>query len=82
TVTAAPGKGEVRFTPTEFRQLTVRDPKLWWPNGYGDPALHDLKIELAANGQPSDTRALRFGIREVSYDLSLFDHVGQLRRVN
>jgi hypothetical protein len=82
TVTAQPGTGEIRFTPSEFRQLTVRNPKLWWPNGYGDPALHDLKIELATNGQPSDSRSLRFGIREVSYDLSLFDHLGQLRRVN
>ncbi|MHA6718715.1 glycosyl hydrolase 2 galactose-binding domain-containing protein [Sphingomonas sp. RS6] len=82
TVNAAPGKSEVRLAPSEFRQLTVRDPKLWWPNGYGDPALHDLSIDLAANGQSSDTRRLRFGIREVSYDLSLFDHAGQLRRVN
>lgn len=82
TVTAAPGIGEMRFAPSEFRQLTVRNPRLWWPNGYGDPALHDLKIDLAANGQPSDARSLRFGIREVSYDLSLFDHLGQLRRVN
>jgi hypothetical protein len=82
TVAAAPGVSEISFTPREFPQLVVRNPRLWWPNGYGDAALHDLQIDALDNGQASDTRSLRFGIREVSYDLSLFDHDGRLRRVN
>ena len=35
-----------------------------------------------AGGQASDRKTVRFGIREVSYDLSLFDSKGALRRVN
>ncbi|UVO50563.1 glycoside hydrolase family 2 [Sphingomonas sp. SUN019] len=82
TVTAAPGRTDVRFTPTEFSQLTIAKPRLWWPNGYGDPALYDITYEVRDGGALSDTKRDRFGIREVSYDLSLFDRAGALRRVN
>jgi hypothetical protein len=34
------------------------------------------------DGAVSDRAETRFGIREVSYDLSLMDHAGALRRVN
>lgn len=82
TVTAPTGRSEVRFTPTEFRQLRVANPKLWWPNGYGDPHLYDISYEVRDGGGVSDSRKDRFGIREVSYDLALFDQAGALRRVN
>jgi hypothetical protein len=82
TVTAPPGETEVTLSPTEFRQLRVLHPRLWWPNGYGEPYLHGLNLTASVGGTLSDTRSLRFGIREVSYDLSLFDSAGNLRRVN
>src|SRR4051812_11153382 len=82
TAVAPPGRSIVHFAPAEFPQLTVRGPKLWWPNGYGDPALHSMRIEALDGDRPSDSRTIRFGIREVSYDLSLFDSGGRLRRVN
>lgn len=81
TLTAAPGETTVTFSPTTDPALHIPNPHLWWPNGYGDPALYTLTLSAAANGQPSDTRSLRFGIREVSYELALFDHAGSLNRV-
>ncbi|OYQ37300.1 glycoside hydrolase family 2 [Niveispirillum lacus] len=75
------GGGTVILSPAEFAQLSVKNPKLWWPNGYGEPTLHDMKVSVAANGQTSDTRDIRFGIREVTYELSLMDQKGALRRV-
>ncbi|MBX9885981.1 MAG: glycoside hydrolase family 2, partial [Novosphingobium sp.] len=80
-VTAAPGETTVTFSPATDPALHLANPRLWWPNGYGDPALYSLTLGAAANGQPSDTRSLRFGIREVSYELSLFDSTGRLNRV-
>jgi hypothetical protein len=62
--------------------LRVRNPRLWWPNGYGEPALHNLQLTALDRASPSDRKTVRFGIREVSYDLSLFDSKGRLRRVN
>lgn len=81
TITAQPGETEVAFAPKTFPQLHILHPKLWWPNGYGAPNLHDLTLSAAVNGAVSDSKSLRFGIREVSYDLSLFDAKGTLRRV-
>lgn len=79
--TLQPGAGTVSLTPGEFPQLVVKNPKLWWPNGYGEPALHDLKVTVAANGAASDSQDVRFGIRQVTYELSLMDQKGDLRRV-
>jgi hypothetical protein len=55
-------------TTVTFAPVTVRDPKLWWPNGYGDPNLHDLTVTATAGGKVSDRRTARFGIREFAYD--------------
>jgi beta-galactosidase/beta-glucuronidase len=82
SVTAPSGRSEVRFAPSEFRQLTVAKPKLWWPNGYGDAHLYDIAYSVSDASGVSDTKRDRFGIREVSYDLGLFDHAGAIRRVN
>ncbi|MEH3101283.1 glycosyl hydrolase 2 galactose-binding domain-containing protein [Sphingomonas adhaesiva] len=82
TVTAPTGRSEVKFTPTEFAQLKVANPKLWWPNGYGEAHLYNATYQVSDASGVSDSKAGRFGIREVSYDLSLFDAKGQARRVN
>jgi hypothetical protein len=76
-----PGAGEVSFTPAEFPQLTLKNPRLWWPNGYGDPALYHLALTASVAGVPSDAQQLRFGVRHVTYEFSLFDSAGRLRRV-
>ena len=82
TVTAPTGRSDVRFTPADFPALRVANPKLWWPNGYGEPHLYHATYQVSDANGVSDSKAQRFGIREVSYDLSLFDAAGALRRVN
>jgi hypothetical protein len=77
TVTLAPGETLVRLTPADFPQLAVRNPKLWWPNNYGAPDLHMLHLSAGT----SDAKDVRFGMREVTYELSLIDREGALRRV-
>ena len=68
TVTVPAGQSAtVTFAPTEFPQLHLRDPKLWWPNGYGAPDLHNLQITATVGGAVSDRRTTRFGIREFGY---------------
>jgi hypothetical protein len=76
-----PGETVVRLTPMEFAQLKVQHPRLWWPNGYGEPALHTLKVSFALGGAKSAERQIEFGMRELSYETSLFDRAGQLRRM-
>ena len=64
-----------------FSQLTVQNPRLWWPNGYGKQELYTLNLTFAENGNTADVKHVRFGIREITYELSLFDETGHLRRV-
>jgi hypothetical protein len=78
--------GETRtisFTPKEFPQLTVRHPRLWWPNGYGKPELYHLQLAfVTGNDQKiSDAKALHFGIREMSYEFAAKMPDGQVQRV-
>lgn len=65
--TLAPGeKKEVRFTPEEFKQLNIANPKLWWPNGLGDPDMYTLNLELKEKGSSvQDTQKTKFGIRKI-----------------
>ena len=78
---AAGEKVLVVFSPAEFAQLRVRRPRLWWPNGYGKPELYHLKLSvLDAAGKVEDRKAERFGIREITYELSALDARGEVRR--
>jgi hypothetical protein len=80
-VTAAPGQSIAVLAPKEFRQLSVAHPRLWWPNGYGEPTLHMLHLSLWTGKTQSDHRDIRFGMRQITYELSLMDSAGHLRRV-
>jgi Exo-beta-D-glucosaminidase Ig-fold domain/Glycosyl hydrolases family 2/Concanavalin A-like lectin/glucanases superfamily/Glycosyl hydrolases family 2, sugar binding domain/Glycosyl hydrolases family 2, TIM barrel domain len=80
-VALQPGENQIRLTPAEFAQLTVTNPRLWWPNGYGKQELYHLKLSFTEDGKISDVKEVRFGIREITYELSLLDTTGHLRRV-
>ena len=80
-LTVPPGKSSVTLSPKEFPQLTVQHPRLWWPNGYGKPDLYTLHLSFSEGTTQSDAKDVRFGIREITYELSLLDSTGHLRRV-
>jgi hypothetical protein len=80
-ITVPPGKSQVKLAPSEFSQLTIQHPRLWWPNGYGKQELYHLKLSFSEGGKDSDTKKVRFGIREITYELSLLDDRGHLRRL-
>jgi len=81
TLEFPPGTTSVLLDPAEFPQLRLAAPRLWWPNGYGPPNLYTLELGIDEGDVRSDSAALRFGIRQLTYELSLFDHEGRLRRV-
>ncbi|WP_114789118.1 glycoside hydrolase family 2 TIM barrel-domain containing protein [Niabella yanshanensis] len=57
----------IRFNKADFEQLIVHHPKLWWPNGYGDPNLYTCTLTCSADNVVSDTREITFGIRKYEY---------------
>ena len=60
--------GEVVFDKSVFEQFTIRNPRLWWPNGYGAPNLYNCRLECVVDGEISDTRDVTFGIRKYEYE--------------
>ena len=63
-----PVKLEASGSQTVKHTLHLANPKLWWPNGYGDPNLYtvDLKFETA-NHSVSDTKSFQAGVRQFTY---------------
>jgi mannosylglycoprotein endo-beta-mannosidase len=45
---------------------SLANPKLWWPNGYGEPNLYPVKMEFVAGGKISDREELKVGVREIT----------------
>ncbi len=61
----------VTFSSPEFPQLNIKNPRLWWPNGYGHPELYHLKLQAKLGNTVSDRKEIRFGVREFSYELAV-----------
>jgi len=51
---------------TEWPQLRLEEPKLWWPVGMGFPHLYQLELSFFPDKNVSTAKRIRFGIREVS----------------
>ncbi len=59
----AGGTADVAFDP-----VVIDNPALWWPNGYGEPNLYDVRLAFDAEGVESDSRSLRSGIRQITFN--------------
>ena len=55
---------KIEFTAGEF-PIAVKNPKLWWPRGYGDPNLYKVTTELLQGDKVVATREDTIGIRKV-----------------
>ena len=67
---AAGEERELVVTPRDAPRLAIASPRLWWPAQYGEPVLHDLELELVAGGAVSDRARAKFGIREITAELT------------
>jgi beta-mannosidase len=51
-------------------EITLKDPKLWWPNGYGDANLYTVKASVECRGAVNPMDEAIFGIRTITWDHS------------
>lgn len=66
--------GEIPPGETEaVVKVTVDNPQLWWPAGYGEPHLYDLTVDLHSEDEHVDHYATRVGFRSVELDTSRDD---------
>ncbi len=69
---------EIELLPNETRPvsieknawtaLVVENPRLWWPNGYGEASLHSMQFWIECAGSVSDEKTVTFGIRRMEYE--------------
>lgn len=62
---AAKSEKRVVFDPSDHTQLTIENPRLWWPIHLGNPELYELNLQFITDDVVSDTVQTRFGIREI-----------------
>lgn len=62
------------FTPEEFPQLIINNPRLWWPVNKGPQNLYEVKLTAYVNGVECDAVLSRFGIREITSDQNTPDN--------
>jgi len=53
-----------------FPELVVKNPALWWPNGYGPANLYHCRLEYTVAGRVSAAKEITFGIRQLAVDTS------------
>ena len=70
----------ITFSPAQHAGLELANPRLWWPAQLGSPELYDLSLVAEVDGKLSDVENVRFGVREVTFDLDDKGH--RVFRVN
>lgn len=58
----------VRLSPATHPGLKLKNPKLWWPAGYGKQNLYPVKLEfVTADNKVSQAKSFLTGVREMTY---------------
>ena len=64
-------KATIQITKDDVAAFSIENPRLWWPNGYGDPNLYTCSMEVLPcdgnAGRVSDKASFDFGIRRYDY---------------
>lgn len=53
------------FSPEDFKELIVKNPRIWWPHNLGNPELYTVEVYVRVGKEISDHKRLRFGIRKI-----------------
>ncbi len=67
---AADESKDITFTPSQYPQLVLASPRLWWPAQMGRPNLYPLTMTLEVNGAASDHSHTEFGIRQITSEVN------------
>jgi beta-mannosidase len=60
--TIAAGQNDFEWT------IDIIDPHLWWPRALGDQPLTEVAVEVVVDGEVSDRRQRRTGLRQIVWD--------------
>ena len=66
----------VKLNPSTTPVLRLKNPKLWWPKGYGEQNLYDVSLSFVANGKTTDLTSFKSGVRQMSFDENVYEPSG------
>jgi len=55
----------VEFNASDYHELNLVNPKIWWPNNLGNPELYDLILTFKVDDNILDENRTTFGIRKI-----------------
>ncbi len=59
-------------------ELTIDNPKLWWPNGMGEQNLYTVQVRATTANGNTDSREFKAGIRTVRLNTDRIDRDGRM----
>ena len=71
----AHGTQVVALDPASKPELRLKNPKLWWPNGYGPQNLYPVHLSFEDGGSVSDVSNFSIGIRKITYSVPGTDNL-------
>jgi len=57
---------DVLFSPAEFEELVIEEPRVWWPNPLGPQEMYELTLTVEVDDEVSEQVVVPFGIREAT----------------
>ena len=70
----------VTFTPERVKELTISNPRVWWPYRLGEQHLYTLVLSAEVDRRQSDRQQVKFGIQQITSELTDKGH--RVFRVN
>ncbi|WP_374165090.1 glycoside hydrolase family 2 protein [Arcticibacter sp. MXS-1] len=59
--------------------LSLKNPKLWWPAGYGKQDLYAINLEFLQGSRISDSEGVSFGVRQIQTEWNPTTRSRQIR---
>lgn len=66
---------KITLDPKSYSRLRLKNPKLWWPNGYGAANLYDVKLSFVQEKTISDSTEFQAGVRKIAYSVPDSDNL-------
>ena len=64
------------LTKEQIPALDIKNPRLWWCNGFGNAELYQLDLRFETKNNISDSEKITFGIREIECYTNVDGHKG------
>ncbi len=60
----------ITVNSSDYPQLIVDNPKLWWPHDMGEQPLYPIELSVTIDNMLSSSKKFSFGIREITSEIN------------